>query len=141
MLVKLSTFLLWAVAGASAVFWGLKLSSPPAAASVAPVVSAALAPVDVGAVARTLGVVKKSDAKAPEATIVPTKYSVTGIVTGPRNTGIALIAETGKPAKAVRVGALVEEGVVLQAVSAQTATLGPAMGAPALVVLELLGKK
>jgi general secretion pathway protein C len=50
--------------------------------------------------------------------------------------GIALIAVDGKPPRPFRVGATVEDSLVLQAVARRGATLGPAQGLAA-VRLEL----
>ena len=43
----------------------------------------------------------------------------------------------GKPAKPVRVGAKVDEGLVLQSVQPRRASLGASLDSPALFVLEL----
>ena len=48
------TFLLWLAAGASVVYWGLKLAARPVAAT-GPTVARGPAPVDPVAVARLLG--------------------------------------------------------------------------------------
>jgi general secretion pathway protein C len=53
-----------------------------------------------------------------------------------RREGVALIALDGKPAKAYKVGAVVEGDKVLQSVGARNATLGP-KGGPAVVALSL----
>jgi general secretion pathway protein C len=47
----------------------------------------------------------------------------------------------GQPAKPYRVGAAVEPGLVLQALGPRRAELGPAMGAPATLTLDMPFKK
>ena len=47
------------------------------------------------------------------------------------------IAVDGKPAKPFRVGAAVDEGLVLQALGPRQAQLGASMGGPATVTLDM----
>ena len=102
--VRLGTLALWAAAGASVVFWGLRLSAP-AAGPAAPVVLPAPAVPDAQALARLLGAARK--------------------------------AVDGKPAKPFRVGAAVEEGLVLQALGPRQAQLGPDAAGPATLTLDM----
>ena len=53
-----------------------------------------------------------------------------------REQGVALLAIDGKPPRAYRVGARVDQALVLQSVAGRTAAIGPVRGAPA-VQLEL----
>jgi general secretion pathway protein C len=134
------TFAVWAVAAASALFWGLKLLvTPQPVPPRTPV--AAQAPTARGDLTRLLGV----DAPAPVATAAAeppadARFQLVGVLS-PRSKqaapeGLALIAVDGKPAKAFRVGAVVDGQTVLQAVGARGAQLGPRGGA-VLVALNL----
>ena len=133
--VKLTTLLLWAGAAAIAVFWGLRFAG--SAGDVQPVVAPAQ-PVQASAqaLAKALGAVALP-ATAPAATPVASRYALMGVVAGlDSGGGAVVIAVAGQPAKAVRVGEAVEEGVILQSLSAREARLGPASG-PAATVLQL----
>ena len=134
------TLLVWLLAAGSALFWGLRLfvAAPPLpqrtpVASAGPVVRADLT--------RLLGV----DSSPPVAQVAAepapdARFQLIGVV-APRNAaaareGLALIAVDGKPAKAYRVGAVVDGENVLKSVAARGATLGPRDGA-ALVALNI----
>ena len=139
MLARWSTFVVWALVAACALLWGLKLfvAGPPLPPRT-PVASTA--PVPRGDLSRLLGVeapvaVVAANEPAPDA-----RYQLVGVVT-PRaakaaGEGLALIAVDGKPARAFRVGAVVDGSTVLKTVAARGATLGPRDGA-ALVALNL----
>lgn len=137
--VRLGTLALWAAAGASVVFWGLRLSAPPASgmAPVAP--PAPLAP-DAQALARLLGAAPAQAAAPSAAPVAPlaSRFMLVGVLSG-RNSGggAALIAVDGQPAKPYRVGAVVEEGLVLQALGPRQAQLGAAADGPATVTLDM----
>ena len=142
--VRLGTLVLWAAAGASVVYWGLRLSASGPAAMAPPVVAAAVAP-DAQALARLLGAVPAAAAGAapavPAASLA-SRFSLIGVLSGRSSGGgAALIAVDGQPAKPYRVGAAVEPGLVLQALSPRQAELGPAMGAPATLTLDMPFKK
>jgi general secretion pathway protein C len=140
-LTSLAVFAVAAAAAASAVAWGMKLfvkvpqapthaSLAPAAAPPAPdwprFFGVELAPV----------VVAEAAAPPPDA-----RYQLIGVV-APRNadarsrTGVALIAVDGKPARAFRVGAVVDGPTVVQSVQAREVALGP-RGGPAQTTLQL----
>ena len=140
MLARWVTFLVWAAVAASAVAWGLKIFvQPPAAPPQALVAETGRAA--RGDLTRLLGV----DPPPPVAVKAPVpaadaRFKLVGVVS-PRSPqaareGLALIAVDGKPPRAYRVGALVEDPHVLQAVNPRGATLGPVDG-PALVALKL----
>ena len=136
--VRLGTLGLWAVAGASVVFWGLRLSSP-SAVSAAPAVAPAPVAMDAQALARLLGAAPAAPgaAAAPVASAA-SRFTLIGVLSGRSSGGgAALIAVAGKPAKPFRVGAAVDEGLVLQALGPQQAQLGASMGGPATVTLDM----
>lgn len=134
------TFVVWAAVAGSGLFWALKLLvKSPQLATPAPVVDASAAL--RGDITRVLGAdpVALAAAAAPEPA-ADARFSLVGVVS-PRSPqaareGLALIAVDGKPAKAFRVGSVVEGSQVLQAVNARGASLGPRDG-PALVALKL----
>ena len=130
-----STFGLWALVAASAVYWGLKLGARPGgAATVAP---AARPPVaaDPAAVARLLGA-NPSTAAAPTPSMA-SRFVLVGVAADASHLGAALISVDGKPARPYRVGSAVDEGLVLQAVEARRAVLAASAQGLALFTLEL----
>lgn len=135
--VRLVTFVLWALAAASAVYWGLHLSAPPAGLAVPAAAAAPLAP-DVQAIARLLGVGSAVVAvpTAPVAS-VSSRFALLGVLAGRSSGGgAALIAVDGQPAKPFRLGAVVDAGLVLLALGPRQAQLGAA-GGPASLTLEM----
>lgn len=74
------------------------------------------------------------------ATPLQGRFKLVGVVASRHETdaaqGLAVISVDGKPARAYRVGSLVEGDTVLQAVRARAADLGPSGAAP-VVKLEL----
>lgn len=134
------TWVVWALAAGSALFWGFKVlvkapAAPPHTQTAQATVAAR------GDLSRLLG----ADAPPPAAEAAPppaeaSRFQLIGVLS-PRSSkasreGLALIVVDGKPAKAFRVGAVVEGQNVLQSVAARGATLGPRGGA-ALVALNL----
>jgi general secretion pathway protein C len=125
---------------ASLVYWNLRLfvSAPGLPAGT---VIAAWGPVVQGDLTRLLG----ADAPTPQAAAAAeappdARFQLIGVVT-PRRTsaareGLALIAVDGRPAKAYRVGAVVDGQTVLKAVAARGAQLGLRDG-EALIQLRL----
>src|SRR5574343_560848 len=96
--VRLGTLAIWALAAASAAYWGLRLTARPPGM---PAPTAAPAPVaaDVQAMARLLGAVT---AQTPQAAAVPvsSRFALVGVLAGQQGgSGAALIAVDGKPAK------------------------------------------
>ncbi|HSV36292.1 MAG TPA: type II secretion system protein N [Ramlibacter sp.] len=130
-----STFVLWALVAASAAYWGLKLTGRSAAVD-APVAARAPAPADPAGVARLLGASPQAATPAPVASLA-SRFALTGVVASRSQTGAALIAVDGKPARPYRVGAVVDEGLVLQSVDARHAVLAPSLDGPPAVTLEL----
>ncbi len=132
--------MVWALAAASAAFWGLRLfvaAAPvPAQARMADATPAVR-----GDLTRLFGV----EAPPPVAEGAPepaadARFQLIGVLS-PRATqaageGLALIAVDGKPARAYRVGAVVDGTQVLKSVHARGAMLGTRDG-PAAVALNL----
>jgi general secretion pathway protein C len=138
--VRGTTFVLWGLAGASAVYWGLKLGGvqPPVNAPVAGARQVATA--DPVAIARLLGstpAAAAGPAALPVASLA-TRFQLVGVVAGARSgAGAAVISVDGKPAKPYRVGAALDEGLLLQSVRGRTAVIAAQPAGPALVTLEL----
>ena len=68
---------------------------------------------------------------------VASRFKLMGVVADLAQGGYALIAIDGKPAKPYRVGAPLDDALVLQSVSKRSAALAPSAEAPASVTLEL----
>jgi general secretion pathway protein C len=130
-----STFALWALAAAAAVYWGLKLSGAGSVATAPPAVRVPPA-VNQAAVARLLGS-SPSVAAATPATSAASRFALVGVVASRAHAGAALIAVDGKPPKPFRVGSMVDEGLLLQSVDPRRAVLAPSMEAAPTVTLEL----
>ena len=134
MLARLSAFVIWALVAASVVFWGLRLfaTAPPVPPNAVAVGGGATARVDLS---RLLGAAPV----APVAVVAEasSRFRLLGImaphgaVSGTPQ-GVALIAIDGKLARAFRVGAALDNELVLQSVSLRSAAIGPARGAPTL---------
>lgn len=124
--------MVWALAAASAVFWGLKLSAQPQPVPAHAAVVQASNELQ-GDLTRLLGTDPVVAVAAAAAPVADTRLTLVGVVS-PRGSnhqreGLALISVDGKPARTFRVGALVDGDRVLQAVSLRTASLGPQGGA------------
>ncbi|WP_439112912.1 type II secretion system protein N [Hydrogenophaga sp.] len=130
--------MLWLAAGLSAGYWVLLAwgRTPVTAVAAAPM---ALPVADPAVVARALGflppAVSSGVAQAPVA--VPSRYVLLGVVAVGAAQGAALIGLDGQPPRPYRVGAVLDGGLVLQAVSRTTARLGPTLQGPATVELSL----
>ena len=137
--VRLGTLALWAAAGASVVFWGMRLSAP-ASGTPAPVVLATPAAPDALALARLLGAAPSAPGAAPAAPVasLSSRFALIGVLSGRRSGGgAALIAVDGKPAKPFRVGAEVDQGLVLQTLGPRQAQLGGSLDGPATLTLDM----
>jgi general secretion pathway protein C len=143
MTARLFAFVIWAAVAASAVAWITRLSAAPQ-----PVPTFAVPVAQSGAArgdaARLLGRddVRTADAAAAPAAEAPqsSRYRLLGVV-APREgssaaAAVALIAVEGKLARPVRVGARVDDDLVLLTVHRRGAGLGPSGGEPT-VRLEL----
>ncbi len=122
----------WAAVAASAVYWGLKLfvAPPPLPPSTQ---VAELGVAARGDLSRLLGVDAPAPVAVAEEPAADARFQLIGVVsplaTRAAGEGLALIAVDGKPAKAFRVGAVIDGQTVLQAVGARSAKLGPRDGA------------
>ena len=130
-----ATFVLWGLVAASAVYWGMKLGSGSRGTSV-PAATRAPAPADPLAVGRLLGSSPVVASAAPTPSL-GSRFSLIGVVASQSHEGAALIAVDGKPPKPFRVGAAVDQGLVLQSVDARKANLGSTMGGPTALTLEI----
>lgn len=135
--VRGATFALWALAAASAAYWGLRLGTAAPGPRIAPVPARQVAAVDPEALARMLGSAPAAPGMAPAAPSLASRFQLLGVAAGAQSGGgAAVIAVDGKPGRPYRVGAPVEEGLVLLSVHGRQALLGPAGGPPQLT-LEL----
>ena len=134
---RIVTFALSGLAVASTLYWGLKGWSPVTPSNAPAVVLVQSSPVTPQAVARALGgglVQAQSAAQAPPAI---SRYVLVGVVAKSSQSGAALISVDGQEAKPVRVGSLVDEGVMLQSVTGRRAVLAARNGNTANFTLEL----
>ena len=141
MWARWSTFLVWALVAASGVFWGLKLAASPLAAPPQTVLAQA-APAAGGDWSRLFGAEPPPPAAAAAPAPPPesSRFQLIGVLAprpaAARSQGVARIAVDGKPARAYRVGAVIDGEHVLQAVQARAVAIGPRQG-PATIALEL----
>lgn len=138
--LRLITALLWALAAASAVYWGLRASGPGPAVFVPETVALASAGDALArqtAIARFLGAAK-SVAASSSAVLISSRFSLIGVVTQGRG-GAALLAVDGKPARPYRVGSRIDEGTVLQSVGPRHVVLAASADGTALQRLEMPG--
>jgi general secretion pathway protein C len=134
--VRGAAFALWALAAASATYWGLKLTARPGAVAAGPAMARGAAPTDPAAVARLLGATMQAAVQAPVASLA-SRFALVGVVAGRSRAGAALIAVDGRPARPFRVGASVDEGLLLQSVEGRRAVLAASADGPAVLTLEL----
>jgi general secretion pathway protein C len=133
--VRSATFLLWVLVAASAAYWVLKLSRPSPVV-VAPVTPPAV-PIDPAAVARLLGYTPVEAPGAVVAASLASRFTLTGVVASRSRAGAALIAVDGRPPRPFRVGAALDDAIVLQSVECRRAVLAASLDGPALLTLEL----
>lgn len=135
--VRGATFVLWALAAASAVAWGLKLGGQQRTVAIPPAPLRPVAAVDPAALASLLG-------SAPSATVavaapsLASRFQLLGVVAGVESGGgAAVIAVDGKPGRPYRVGTAIEEGLVLQSVHGRQAVLAAQGTGQPVLTLEL----
>jgi len=127
--------LLWCVAAAGAVYWGLQFPQG-AVSSVPEVVASAPMPVtDTAQMARALGQAQVSAAVAPESS----RFQLLGVISFSSGHGSALLAVDGQPPKAWRIGQAVQDGVYLQKVGPRQAWLGTSLTGSAQWELHMAG--
>lgn len=128
--------LLWLAAGLSAGYWVLQAMGR---SPVTPLPVSAPSPIQVDslAVARVLGAQPVASASPAVPVATGTRYNLLGVVAASAAGGAALIGINGQPPRPYRVGAALEGGLVLQAVSRRSVRLGASMGGPATVELTL----
>ena len=133
-----ASLLVWGAVAFSAVTWGLRWSATGATPSNATAAAQALPEVDVSAAARSLGAAPVQVAAAPT---LASRFQLQGVMAGGPDAGAALISVDGKPAKPYRVGAVVNDGLVLQSAQGRRVSLGSAMDGPQTLALDLPVKK
>lgn len=137
--LRITTFSVAAMAAASTAYWGLKWTATTPAQPTTPVVFATTRQADPLLVARLLGG-SQTGAAATQTMPINTaasRFKLTGVVADRANSGYALIAVDGQPAKPYQVGAQVADTLVLQSVAARSAVLAPRRDAPASLTLDL----
>lgn len=141
-----TTFLLAALASASAAYWALKWSATVPVAPSAALMVASASPPDPQVIARLLGGGRSSSAAQPgAASAVPdsaaSRFKLTGVVANRARGGYALIAIDGKPAQPYRVGARIDDRWVLHSVAPRSAALAASADAPVSLTLDLPPRK
>lgn len=129
MLSRIFAFLVWALCAAGLAYWGLRwLSKPlPVPAHSATV---SLTPTPKGDVARMLTAPQQSasDAAGPtaEQSAMASRMQLVGLMAAGGNGqgGVALMSVDGKPAKAYRVGQVVDGELVVLAITRQGVDIG-----------------
>jgi general secretion pathway protein C len=97
-----------------------------------------VAAADPAAIARLLGSAPVAGAVPVAAPSLASRFQLLGVAAGVASGGgAAVISVDGKPARPYRVGAAIEEGLVLQSVKGRTATLAATPVGPPLLTLEL----
>jgi len=136
---RLGSLLVWAVVAYSAVVFALQWGGGvPVDAVVAGSEQKQVSPdVDSLAVSKALGVTPVQSASVSLAS----RFVLVGVMDGGPTQGVALISVDGKPAKPYRLGQAVSEGFVVVGTGPKKAELGPQLGAPATLQLELPLKK
>jgi general secretion pathway protein C len=138
--VAAGTFVLWGLVAASAVYWGMKLSSAQITGPVAPPAPSA-PPGDPAAIAKLLGATPAAPTAAAPAPSLASRFALLGVVAEQDGGGAALISVDGRPPKPFRVGASLDEGLVLQSVQPRTVAIGPSLKAQPALTLELPPRK
>lgn len=143
MTARVFAFVIWAAVAASVVAWITRLaaSPQPVPTFAVPVAQSGAARGDAS---RLLG---REELRSADASAAPSaepsassRYRLLGVVAPREGSGsgaaVALIAIEGKPARPLRVGARVDDDLVLLSVHRRGAGLGPSGGEPT-VKLEL----
>jgi general secretion pathway protein C len=141
MIMRLLSFAVWALVSASAVFWITRLMSRPTPAPAHAITAGQSIAVASADLSRVLGSTRSNlpAAAAAAEPAVSSRFKLVGLVAArvsQPQTGLALIAVDGKPARPVGLGGVVDGSLVLLAVNHRKAELGPS-GGNATVTLEL----
>ena len=138
-LPRLAAFAVAAAAAASAVYWGLKWPGQQLDTLAAPLAAQEAPAMDPVALARVLGggVTLPVGQPAPVVSAAATRLTLVGVVATNRQAGTALISIDGQPARPYRVGAKVQEGLVLQSVGPRRASLAASVNGPPSLTIEL----
>jgi general secretion pathway protein C len=141
MSARVTAFVVWALVGATAVLWALRLAARPLPLPAYAVTAANDVLPTGGDLARLLGAPPEpADPQMAAAPALASRIRLVGVMAPPAgrqsDAGLALLAIDGKPARAFRPGASVEGDLVLQSVGLRTAAIGPLKGA-ALLTLEV----
>lgn len=135
--VALLTALVWALAAGGAVAWGLRFVAAPSA-PMPQALAPAAAPADPTQIARLLGASSASTATVPEAPPLAARFVLSGVVASTSGqAGVALLSVDGKPARPFRVGARIDDTLVLQSLGPRRAAIGTTADGPPALVLEL----
>lgn len=136
---RITSFLVWAIVSAVAMFWLLRLGTSPF--QTPPYAVTEQESSFAGAeLSRLLGATSTTPVGQPMAEpAAATRFQLAGVVAGstPESlAGVALIAVDGKPAKPYAVGARIDGDWVVQSVARRSVAIGPEGGSAA-VVLDL----
>ncbi|MCM2478157.1 general secretion pathway protein C [Serpentinimonas maccroryi] len=123
-----SAFLVWALVGLSLAYWASPWWQPspvPPPPAAAPAV-----PVQAEQVARALGAMAAAPnlAAQGEPLSAATALQLLGVASDGQGRGVALLAEAGQPARALRVGQALPDGWMLQSLTATEAVLAAPAG-------------
>lgn len=132
------TGLLWAVAAASAVYWGLRIAGPGTTAAE-PLAPRPAFAVDTAALARALGALPAAAAASAGAAEpgAAQRFALLGVIASAAGRGAALISVDGEPPRPLSVGEQVAPGYTLKAVGRREALLADSAPVPAQIKLSL----
>jgi general secretion pathway protein C len=129
--VRLTTFLLWALAAGSAAFWILQNMNASVNDSANPNANPAARASSTQEPSLTHQVALALGAKNPVAptaagalAAMQARLQLQGVLAVGTKQGAALISVDGKPAKPYRVGSAIEDGLEVTAVGARSASIG-----------------
>ena len=132
-----ASFVLAALAAASASFWALKVSAVNTSITASAAAGGGPLVIDSVAVTRALGGGPGAAPAAEPAVSLSSRFAMVGVIADLRSGGAALISIDGRPAKPYRVGDVLEDGLILQSVKGRSATLGLAVTGASALTLEL----
>ena len=133
--LHVATLCIWLLAIGSAVYWVLHMQSGRDGRNAPTATVAKFEQPDAASLARILG------ATAPQAAApinASSRFSLKGVVSGALGKEAALIVIDDKPARAFRVGSVIEDGLILQSATARKVTLSATPNGPPLMTLEML---